>query len=246
MEKNLLPIHIKGVHKSFGPKKVLNGVDLDIASGESFVLLGRSGSGKSVLLKCLLGLLPIDRGILEMENQSIPAEGRRARYKRMEKIGMVFQGSALFDSLSVWENVVFRLLMQGVQDKTNDKKSAIEKLDQVGLEAAVADLLPSDLSGGMQRRVALARAIAMSPSFLFLDELTAGLDPLFSRLIGDLIQECRRSLGATTLTITHDLSLAHKIADRIGMIHEGKIIWQGTAQDLSNASHPIVQEFVGG
>lgn len=244
MEKNSLPIHIKGLYKSFAEKKVLRGVDLDISSGESFVLLGRSGSGKSVLLKYLLGLLPIDRGVLEMEGHSIPSESRRERYKRMNKIGMVFQGSALFDSLPVWENVAFRLLMEPQGTRSKAQKVACEGLAQVGLEAEVAEILASDLSGGMQRRVALARAIAFSPSFLFLDEPTAGLDPLFSRLIGNLIQDCRRALGVTTLTITHDLSLARRIADRIGMIHEGEIIWQGSPQKLKQASNPIVQEFI--
>ena len=244
MEKNSLPIHIKGLYKSFAEKKVLRGVDLDISSGESFVLLGRSGSGKSVLLKYLLGLLPIDWGVLEMEGHSIPSESRRERYKRMNKIGMVFQGSALFDSLPVWENVAFRLLMEPQGTRSKAQKVACEGLAQVGLEAEVAEILASDLSGGMQRRVALARAIAFSPSFLFLDEPTAGLDPLFSRLIGNLIQDCRRALGVTTLTITHDLSLARRIADRIGMIHEGEIIWQGSPQKLKQASNPIVQEFI--
>jgi phospholipid/cholesterol/gamma-HCH transport system ATP-binding protein len=233
------------VHKSFGSQKVLRGVDLVINPQDSFVLLGRSGSGKSVLLKCLLGLMPFDHGIMEMEGQPLLEESSAQQYERMARIGMVFQGSALFDSLSVWENVVFRILMTRVLPLAEARKLALATLERVGLQACTGDLLPSELSGGMQRRVALARAIALKPPFLFLDEPTAGLDPVFSRLIGALIQDCRRSLKAVTLTLTHDLDLARTIADRIGLLHEGEIVWQGTPEELSTTAHPLVREFVG-
>lgn len=239
------PIHLQGVYKSFGSNRVLAGIDLDLNPEESFVLLGRSGSGKSVLLKALLGLIPIDRGRIEMEGQSILGESRAQKYARMDKIGMVFQGSALFDSLPVWENVAFGVLMTRHISRQQAHKLALEKLELVGLGPSIADLLPAELSGGMQRRVALACAIAFEPRFLFLDEPTAGLDPVFSRLIGELIQTCRRTLRSITFTITHDLHLARNIADRVGMLHEGEIIWQGAASALPFVSHPVVKEFMG-
>lgn len=244
MEPQSLSLH--HVHKSFGHLNVLDALDLTIPPGESFVLLGRSGSGKSVLLKCLLGLIPIDRGTLFMDGVSVVGETARQQKTRMGKIGMVFQGSALFDSLPVWENVAFGLLMNSTTPRKEARALAFEKLDIVGLEAAeVADLLPSSLSGGMQRRVALARAIALSPAFLFLDEPTAGLDPLFSRLIADVINTCRKTLGATTLTITHDLQLARRIADRVGMLSDGAIVWSGPVETLPYSPNPLVQAFIG-
>jgi len=237
-------IELSNVFKSFGDKKVLSGVSLKIGAGESFVLMGRSGCGKSVLLKCLLGLIDVDKGSLKMDGVSIVNESVAQQYERMSKIGMVFQGSALFDSLTVWENVAFRLLITHHLSRQAAYDRALETLERVQLDARVAQLLPSDLSGGMKRRVALARAIILKPKFLFLDEPTAGLDPVFSKLIAHLIRDCHQALGSVTFTITHDLHLARTIADRIGMLEEGKIVWTGSASDLSITSNPDVAAFV--
>ncbi len=237
-------IVIDSLSKSFGHKTVLHQLNLKLCPQESFVLLGASGSGKSVLLKCLLGILPIDQGTIWFNGQSIAEETNALQQERMRKVGMVFQGSALFDSLSVWENVSFSLIMnQGIK-KHQARHLALEKLKAVGLEPEVADCLPSELSGGMKRRVALARAVALSPQFLFLDEPTAGLDPVFSRLIASHIQNCRKTLKATTFTITHDLSLARHIADRIGFLYNGCLLWQGSVEELSHTGIPEVENFI--
>lgn len=239
-------IHLENVHKSFSTKTVLCGVDLDIHRGESFVVIGQSGSGKSVLLKCLLGLLRVDQGQLMMDGVPIQGETRKDQEKRLRNIGMVFQGSALFDSLSVWENVAFGLIQAQGKSKKEAKAMAFEKLSAVGLSQEVGTLYPAEISGGMQRRVALARAIALSPRFLFFDEPTAGLDPIFSALISQLIRRCVKELGATSLTITHDLKSAHTLGDRIAMLHEGRIIWQGPLAELSKTDNPVVRQFVEG
>ncbi|MEH0002520.1 MAG: ATP-binding cassette domain-containing protein [Holosporaceae bacterium] len=235
------------VNKSFATNRVLRQFTLDVPQGESFVLLGRSGSGKSVLLKCLLGLLRIDQGKILMNGLSLQKESEAQYKKRMRQIGMVFQGSALFDSFSVWENVAFSLLHPPLRYKRKEAYAkALTVLKQVGLSKEVAHLFPANISGGMQRRVALARALILNPHFLFLDEPTAGLDPVFSRLIASLIQKAHQKLNATTFTITHDLALAEKISDRVGVLHEGRLVWHGPFAQMKKSKISAVTEFITG
>jgi len=237
---------IKNLHKSFGHKVVLQGIDLDILSGESMVIIGGSGSGKSVLLKCLLGLMQADKGSILMDDQEIFKESLGQNETRLQDIGVVFQGSALFDSLKVWENVAFRLIHAHNMDRKKAKGIALEKLAEVGLSETVAELSPAEISGGMQRRVALARAIATQPHVLFFDEPTAGLDPIFSSVINELICNCVKNLGATAITITHDMDSARHVANRIAMLYDGKIIWSGPASEIDNCDNPYVQQFTKG
>ncbi|MBA3813858.1 MAG: ATP-binding cassette domain-containing protein [Alphaproteobacteria bacterium] len=237
---------LKDIHKSFGHKRVLQGVNLEIMPGESVVIIGGSGSGKSVLLKCLLGLVSPDSGSILMDGQEIVRESLVQNEARLQDIGVVFQGSALFDSLKVWENVAFRLIHAHHMDRKQAKQIALEKLAEVGLNETVSELPPSEISGGMQRRVALARAIATHPHVLFFDEPTAGLDPIFSSVINDLIRIHVKNLGATALTITHDMNSARHVADRIAMLYEGKIIWSGRASDIDTCDNPYVQQFIQG
>ena len=216
-------ISIRNLHKSFGRKKVLDGVDLDVYKGQSLVVIGGSGTGKSVLIKCIQGLLTPDEGSIEIDG--VETVGGKSDQKDLHaKMGMLFQGGALFDSLSVWENVAFSLIENRNLNKEQAKIEAIRVLRQVGLAPDVADLSPSELSGGMQKRVGLARAIITKPEIIFFDEPTTGLDPIMSDVINDLIVSCVKKLGATALTITHDMASARKIADRIAMLYEGKII----------------------
>ncbi len=224
-------IELKNVHKSFGHKRVLDGVDLTIHQGESVVIIGGSGTGKSVTLKCILNLLKPDKGTVKFYGK---------------QIGMLFQGAALFDSLSVWENVAFALLQQKNMTREKAKKIAIQKLAEVGLKPDIADVYPADLSGGMKKRVGLARAIAINPDTLFFDEPTTGLDPIMSDVINDLIVRSVKKLGATALTITHDMQSAKKIADKIAMLYNGRIIWMGTVKELETTSNPYVRQFVAG
>jgi len=229
--KKEIQISMKNVCKSFGSHHVLNGMDLDVYKGESVVIIGGSGTGKSVSLKCLLGLLTPDSGVITMKTKNI---------------GMLFQGAALFDSLTVWENVAFALLQNRLISRADAKKLAIEKLAQVGLKKDVADVYPADLSGGMKKRVGLARAIATNPDIIFFDEPTTGLDPIMSDVINNLIVDTVKKLGATALTITHDMASARKIADRIAMLYQGKIIWIGTVRELDKTDNAYVRQFVAG
>lgn len=239
-------IRLVNVHKSFGKKRVLNGIDLDINPGESLVIIGGSGTGKSVTLKCILGLLKPDSGVVEVDGQRLQNLNQSERDAVNTKIGMLFQGAALFDSLSVWENVSFSLLQNKTVTPKRAKEIAIAKLAQVGLGKDVADISPADLSGGMKKRVGLARAIATNPEIIFFDEPTTGLDPIMSDVINDLIVSTVKNLGATALTITHDMNSARKIADRIAMLYEGKIIWIGTVTELDKTKNPYVRQFVAG
>jgi phospholipid/cholesterol/gamma-HCH transport system ATP-binding protein len=239
-------IQIRDVHKAFGPKVVLAGVDLDVMPGESMVIIGGSGTGKSVLLKCILGLLQPDRGSILVDGEDMVAMSSREREKVMHKFGMLFQGAALFDSLPVWENVAFGLI-QGQRLKRGDARAiACETLAKVGLTSDVADLFPAELSGGMQKRVGLARAIAEKPEIIFFDEPTTGLDPIMADIINDLIIDCAKDLGAATLSITHDMASARKIADRIAMLHQGRIIWVGTPDRVFDSGNDYVDQFVHG
>lgn len=243
---HLPKIRLVNVYKSFGKKKVLNGVDLDIQKGESLVIIGGSGTGKSVTLKCILGLLQPDRGHIEFDGLNLNELSSFERDEINTKIGMLFQSAALFDSLSVWENVAFSLLQNKTVSKHEAKKIALEKLAQVGLNKEVADVYPADLSGGMKKRVGLARAIATNPEVIFFDEPTTGLDPIMSDVINDLILSTVKKLGATALTITHDMNSARKIADKIAMLYDGKIIWTGTVKELDKTKNPYVRQFVAG
>ncbi len=239
-------ISLQDVKKAFGAKKVLDGVTLDVAKGSSLVIIGGSGTGKSVTLKCILGLLIADSGIIKLDGTDITNWSLARRKPMLERIGMLFQGAALFDSLPVWRNVAFGL-MQGKGIKAKEAKEiAIEKLGRVGLGPDVADLKPAELSGGMQKRVGLARAIAGDPDIIFFDEPTTGLDPIMADVINDLIVECVRDLGATTLTITHDMASARKIGDQIAMLHQGSIIWNGPTEQVDTTDNPYVRQFVNG
>jgi phospholipid/cholesterol/gamma-HCH transport system ATP-binding protein len=237
-------ITLSNVHKSFGAKQVLQGINLTIARGESLVIIGGSGTGKSVLLKCILGLVKPDAGTITLEGQDVAHADRDAFLARF---GMLFQGSALFDSMPVWQNVAFRLLRgQLKRPQAEAREIAIEKLRRVGLSPDAADLFPSELSGGMQKRVGLARAIAAQPDVIFFDEPTTGLDPIMAGVINDLIREIVTEMGATAMTITHDMSSVRAIADQVAMLHDGIIQWQGPIADLDANSDPYVSQFING
>ncbi len=239
-------IELRGLRKAFGSKVVLDGVDLTVAPGESVVIIGGSGTGKSVSLKCILGLMRPDAGSIKVDGEETVGMKARDRDRLMRKFGMLFQGAALFDSLPVWENVAFGLMQARKVPRAKARAVAIEKLAQVGLPATVADLSPSELSGGMQKRVGLARAIAAKPEIIFFDEPTTGLDPIMADVINDLIVKCVRDLGATALSITHDMASATKIADRIAMLHQGKLIWVGPASQVYSSGNAYVDQFVNG
>jgi phospholipid/cholesterol/gamma-HCH transport system ATP-binding protein len=246
MSERPVKIRIRELYKRFGAKQVLNGVDLDVAKGQSVVVIGGSGTGKSVLLKCILGLLEPDRGSILIDGEEVVGLGRSAREQVMHKFGMLFQSAALFDSLPVWENVAFGLLHIKRLGRAEAKERAVATLAQVGLDADVADLWPAELSGGMRKRVGLARAIATQPEILFFDEPTTGLDPIMSDVINDLIARSVRHLGATAISITHDMASARKIADRIAMLYQGKIIWQGAVAEIDQSGNPYVEQFIHG
>ncbi len=240
-------IKITGLKKSFGDRHVLQGLDLTIEEGSSLVVIGGSGTGKSVLLKCILGLIQPDAGSIEIDGQCILKASPSQRERATRQIGMLFQGAALFDSFSVWENVAFRLIY-GEREKKHSapKPHALDCLAQVGLAPGVGDLFPSALSGGMQKRVALARAIAADPSILFFDEPTTGLDPITADVINNLIVDRVKALGATAISITHDMVSAQKTADQIAMLYEGRIIWSGSPDQIYDSGNPMVDQFVHG
>ncbi|MEI9995006.1 MAG: ATP-binding cassette domain-containing protein [Rhizomicrobium sp.] len=239
-------IELRGVKKRFGSKVVLDGIDLVVDPGESLVIIGGSGTGKSVTIKSVLGILHPDAGQIFVDGQEITHMRGRARDKVLLKFGMLFQGAALFDSLTVWENVAFGLIQGRGMGRAKAKDIAIAKLAKVGLGAEVAALSPSELSGGMQKRVGLARAIAADPEIIFFDEPTTGLDPIMADVINELIVDTVRDVGATTLSITHDMVSARKIADRIAMLYKGKIIWHGPVKDIDNSGNPYVDQFIHG
>lgn len=237
-------ITLSGVTKTFGKNRVLRGVDLTIPSGQSMVIIGGSGTGKSVLLKCILGLVHHDSGTITLDGQDVTKADRDAFLARF---GMLFQGGALFDSLRVWENVAFRLMRgPAKRPKPEAREIAIEKLRRVGLKPETADLFPAELSGGMQKRVGLARAIAAEPEIIFFDEPTTGLDPIMAGVINDLIREIVTEMGATAMTITHDMTSVRAIADRVAMLHDGVIQWTGPIADLDTTPDPYVQQFIHG
>jgi phospholipid/cholesterol/gamma-HCH transport system ATP-binding protein len=239
-------IELRQVYKSFGRKHVLNGLSIDVEKGRSLVVIGGSGTGKSVMLKCILGILRPDSGEITVGGKSVVGLKGAERDDFLRRFGMLFQGAALFDSLPVWENVAFGLTHGRSMPRSQAKDIAISKLAQVGLGADVAQLYPAELSGGMQKRVGLARAIAADPEIIFFDEPTTGLDPIMSDVINNLIVDCVKRLGATTISITHDMASARKIADDIAMIYKGQIIWRGKASEIDNSGSPHVEQFVKG
>ncbi|MFO1061332.1 MAG: ATP-binding cassette domain-containing protein [Dongiaceae bacterium] len=239
-------ISIRGLWKSFGDKQVLRGVDLDVGVGESVVVIGGSGTGKSVTLKCVLGLIHPDRGSIKIDGVETVGMSGAEREKVMRKFGMLFQGAALFDSLRVWENVAFGLIEGRGMDRRSARGVALRKLGAVGLGPEVGELWPAELSGGMQKRVALARAIAAEPEIIFFDEPTTGLDPIMSDVINNLIKKCVGELGGTALSITHDLQSARRISDRIAMIHDGRIIWSGPTAEIDDSGNAYVDQFIHG
>ena len=239
-------ISVSNLVKNFGDKQVLSGIDFEVAKGQSLVILGGSGSGKSVCIKVIASLMNSTSGSVKIDGQETSKINGKARDQLMGKFGFLFQGGALFDSLPVWQNVAFRLLNSDKMDKKQAKEIAIEKLKSVGLGARVADLHPSELSGGMQKRAALARAVAAEPEIIFFDEPTTGLDPIMADVINDLIISNSKKLGATTITITHDMHSARRIADKIAMLYEGKIIWFGDVADIDNSGNEYLDQFING
>ncbi len=239
-------IEVRGLKKAFGPKVVLDGLDLEVGRNESLVVIGGSGTGKSVLIKNMIGILRPDGGSIKIDGEETAGVTGPARDRVSQKFGMLFQGAALFDGMSVWRNVAFRPMVGHGLSESEAKDLAIEKLAQVGLGPSIAEMSPADLSGGMQKRVGLARAIATAPEILFFDEPTTGLDPIMGDVINDLIVKCVRELGASALTITHDMSSARKIADRIAMLYKGKIIWHGPVADIDTCGNDYVDQFIHG
>jgi phospholipid/cholesterol/gamma-HCH transport system ATP-binding protein len=239
-------LSLQNVEKRFGKNHVLRGVTLDVAPGQSLVVIGGSGSGKSVMLKNALGLMTPDSGQILFNGEDVTQAKGKTRGRMRERVGMLFQSGALFDSLTVWENVAFRLVNSGIVSRAKAKDRAIETLSKVRLGSDVADLYPAEISGGMQKRVSLARSIISKPDLIFFDEPTTGLDPITADAINDLIIEQVRGLGAATVTITHDMASARKIADEVAMLFEGKIIWRGKASEVDNSGNPYVDQFVHG
>lgn len=239
-------IIVENINKSFGTKKVLRGVDLDVKKGESLVVIGGSGTGKSVLIKSIVGILTPDHGKILIDGIDFSKVKGKEHVKILRKFGYLFQGGALFDSMPIWKNIAFVPIQNSMMSLKEARELAIKKLHSVGLDDNVADLFPAELSGGMQKRAALARAIALDPEIIFFDEPTTGLDPIMSAIINDLIKKNSKQLGATTITITHDLVSAAHIADRVAMLYDGKIIWQGDVEELHQSGNPYVEQFVSG
>ena len=239
-------IRLRGLRKQFGDKVVLDGIDLEVMPGTSMVVIGGSGSGKSVLIKCILGIFEPDAGLIEIDGQDVGKLDRREREAVRSRIGMLFQNGALFDSLPVWENVAFGLLARHRVARGAARAKAVEVLAQVGLAASVGDLWPAELSGGMQKRVGLARAIASQPEIMFFDEPTTGLDPIMGAVIDGLIVDCVKRLGSTAIAITHDMASARRIGDRAAMIYRGKIVWDGPATSLMDSGNAMVDQFTHG
>jgi phospholipid/cholesterol/gamma-HCH transport system ATP-binding protein len=239
-------IVLQDIAKAFGARKILDSVSLSIDHGESMAIIGQSGSGKSVTLKCILGLIQPDSGSILIDGEDVTRLGARDQERVRAKFGMLFQGGALFDSMPVWRNVTFALTQGHARDAARMRKIAEENLERVGLDNRILNLRPSELSGGMQKRVALARAIAPRPEIIFFDEPTTGLDPIRADVINDLIVSLVEDLGVTALTITHDMASARKVAHRVAMLYEGRIIWRGPRDRLYDSGNPYVDQFVQG
>jgi phospholipid/cholesterol/gamma-HCH transport system ATP-binding protein len=239
-------VELRGVKKRFGSKVVLDGIDLKLEHGQSLVVIGGSGTGKSVMIKCVLGIIRPDEGEIYVDGEEVTRLGGRARDRMLRKFGMLFQAAALFDSLPVWENVAFSLIQGRGMKRKEAREIAVETLGKVGLGAEVANLSPAELSGGMQKRVGLARAIAAGPEIIFFDEPTTGLDPIMADVINDLIVSTVDRLGVSALSITHDMASARKIADRVAMIYKGKIIWDGPTAEIDKSGNEFVDQFIHG
>jgi phospholipid/cholesterol/gamma-HCH transport system ATP-binding protein len=246
MDRNsLIKLRVVNLYKSFVEKHVLKGCNLEVREGESMVVIGGSGSGKTVLIKCIIGLIQPDEGKIYVDGTEITSLNERELNDVRKKFGMLFQGGALFDSLRIWENVGFGLRQHTQRSAEEIRRTASEKLRLVGLKD-IEDLMPAELSGGMKKRVSLARAIAMEPEILLYDEPTTGIDPIMADAINELIVQMREKLNVTSVAITHDMKSAYKIADRIAMLYQGKIIEVGTPEEIKNTSNPIVQQFIQG
>jgi phospholipid/cholesterol/gamma-HCH transport system ATP-binding protein len=244
-KESAIKIRVVSLHKSFGEKDVLHGINIEVRQGESMVVIGGSGSGKTVLIKCIIGLMRPDQGEIHVDGLEITSLDEKRMNEVRKKFGMLFQGGALFDSMTVWENVGFGLRQQNRLSEEEIRRVASEKLALVGLKN-VEDLMPAELSGGMRKRVSLARAIAMEPEILLYDEPTTGIDPIMADAINDLIVQMKEKLNVTSIAITHDMKSAYKIADRIAMLYQGKIIEVGTPGEIRNSSNPMVQQFIEG
>lgn len=245
-ESHTPKITVRGLHKSFGANHVLQGIDLEIGRGESLAIIGGSGTGKSVTLKCILGLLEADSGSIQIDGNEMIGLSATQREPILAKTGMLFQGAALFDSLNVWQNVAFGLIQAQHMPPKLAREKAIAAMAKAGLGLELAEMNPSELSGGMQKRVGLARAIAPEPEILFFDEPTTGLDPIMAGIINELIVERVRDLGATALTITHDMKSARRIAGRIAMIYQGKVVWCGPVDDIGHSGNTYIEQFIHG
>lgn len=239
-------VSVKNLHKSFGDNHVLRGISLNLDAQESLGIIGGSGTGKSVLIKCILGLETPDSGEILINGENTIGLSSAKRQQLLQSFGMLFQGGALFDSLPVWNNIAFGLIHGQRMDKVKARKIAMEKLEAVDLDPKVADIYPAELSGGMQKRVALARAIATNPKVIFFDEPTAGLDPIVSGTINDLIRRCVKDIGASALTITHDMHSLRIIADQVGLLFQGNLIWNGTVSKMDSTNNPYVKQFING
>jgi phospholipid/cholesterol/gamma-HCH transport system ATP-binding protein len=244
-KESTIKIRVVSLHKSFGEKDVLHGISIEVRQGESMVVIGGSGSGKTVLIKCIIGLMRPDQGEIHVDGLEITSLDEKRMNEVRKKFGMLFQGGALFDSMTVWENVGFGLRQQNRLSEEEIRRVASEKLALVGLKN-VEDLMPAELSGGMRKRVSLARAIVMEPEILLYDEPTTGIDPIMADAINDLIVQMKEKLNVTSIAITHDMKSAYKIADRIAMLYQGKIIEVGTPGEIRNSSNPMVQQFIEG
>ncbi|MCE2483513.1 MAG: ATP-binding cassette domain-containing protein [Alphaproteobacteria bacterium] len=245
-EHDTAKVRFDDVHIAFGPNRVLRGFDLEVAAGESVVVIGGSGSGKSVMLKCLLGLLRPQRGSIRVDGVEMPGAGAAERARLRAKFGMLFQNAALFDSLPVWENIAFGLIQGQGCPRPRARQIALAQLARVGLGEEVAELGPAELSGGMRKRVGLARAMATEPEILLFDEPTTGLDPIMGDAIDRLVVECVRELGATAISITHDMASARRISDRIAMLYQGRVIWAGAVSEVDASGNAVVEQFVHG
>ena len=245
-DRNTAKIEVRDLHKSFGSKHVLQGLNLSIEAGKSLAVIGGSGTGKSVLIKNIIGLMEPDSGAILIDGEDVVGMSVAERERVTRKFGMLFQGAALFDSLPVWENVAFGLMQSQRMNRREAREAALEAMVQVGLETDIADRSPAELSGGMQKRAGLARAIATKPEILFFDEPTTGLDPIMGSVIDNLIVKSVRELGATALSITHDMASARRIADNIAMIYEGRIVWHGPVSEIDHSGNEMLDQSIHG
>lgn len=252
MTQSFPKIRIRNLSKSFGSNHVLRNINMDVMESTSFVIIGGSGSGKSVLLRCILGLMQPDSGSIEIDGKNILELSHAEQIEKLQEMGMLFQNAALFDSLSIWENVAFALLNghrknQARVSRAQARERANRVLESVGLDGQkIGDLSPSELSGGMQKRVGLARAIVSNPEIIFFDEPTTGLDPIMGAVIDNLIVTCVKKLGSTAIAITHDMASAQRIGDQVAMLYQGELIWQGEASKLMQCDNPYVHQFTHG